>query len=36
MNRLFMAKEIENVPYGRKGDERTQIAIPERAENGLM
>ena len=27
MNALFKDKKIQNVPYGRKGDERTKIAV---------
>lgn len=29
MNALFRDKKIENVPYGRKGDERTKIVVCE-------
>ncbi len=27
MNALFRDRKIKNVPYGRKGDERTKIAV---------
>ena len=34
MNALFRDQKIKNVPYGRKGDERTKIALCSDSEGG--